>query len=79
MLRHYKQRIEPQENGRFLIVTLDEIEDDPCTICGGESVYNLCEADGGRHGHGLIHNPGSNRLEARCAEHRTTLNESPIL
>ena len=81
MLRFYRTETIPLGDGRFEVRTLDEIEDDPCTICGEESVPNICAMDGRLHHHGMVHNPikGQNRLEARCKFHAGTPNHSPFL
>lgn len=81
MLQRHKTRINDLGVGRYEIIELDEVEDDPCTICGSESVHNWCRADGGNHHHGRVHNPvkGQNRLEARCELHAGTPNHSPLL
>lgn len=42
-----------------------EWEDDPCVICGGESVPNVCPGDGRLHHHGKVHT-ADNGFVALC-------------
>ncbi len=57
----------------------DELEDDPCTICGGESVPNICKAckRSTFHHHGRVHviipPSKSHELAALCTEHAQEL------
>lgn len=66
MLRHYRQIEIPQTDGSILIDTTNELVDDLCVLCGGESVANSCPGDGRSHYHGRVHRKNGG-LVAICA------------
>jgi hypothetical protein len=71
MLRHYRYEEEPLPDGKGVRMWLtDELVDDPCSRCGGESVPNVCAGDGRYHHHGRVHTVerGLEPLCRMCAE-----------
>jgi hypothetical protein len=60
MLQRY---VEHEVEGGFAVGP--EVEDDPCFLCGAESVANSCPGDGRLHHHGRVHIPGGG-LEPVC-------------
>jgi hypothetical protein len=55
MLTHYRSEEEPQPDGSIRFWITDELEEDPCERCGGESVPNICESCEKYHHHGRVH------------------------
>lgn len=65
MLKHYKSIETSRQDGDRTLAITDELVDDPCARCGGESVPNVCEGDEKFHYHGRVHTV-SGGLDALC-------------
>ena len=65
MLTNYRTHERRDPDGARHMTFGPEIDDEPCALCGGESVPRLCERCGKHHHHGRVH-IGGNHLNALC-------------